>query len=255
MEDASNGSELPRVIALEGASNLRDVGGYRTEGGGRVRFGRVYRSAALANLTDADQATIAGLGLRTVCDFRGTQERQRALSRLPAEIEQHSLPIEPSIGASLRDIAATRAATGQDAQALMQRAYVAYALEWSARYHAMFDLLLQPERTPLLLHCSAGKDRTGFGTALLLTALGVGWDVVLEDYLATNRIWRGDSELAHELPPDAAEVMLRVHPDLLEAAFAAVKREYGSIDRYFERTLGLTPNARARLRELLVEPA
>ena len=244
---------LPRVIALQGASNLRDLGGYPSEGGGHTRFGRVYRSAALATLTDADQATIAALGLRTVCDFRGTEERRRAVSRLPAGIEQYSLPIEPSIGASLRDIAATRAATGEDALSLMRRAYVAYALEWSARYHAMFDLLLQEDRLPLLLHCSAGKDRTGFGSALLLTALGVKWEVVMADYLATNRLWRGDSELAQALPQDVGEVMLRVYPDLLEVAFGALRREYGSIDRYFERALGLAPPARARLQAMLVE--
>ena len=214
---------------------------------------RFFRGAALATLTEADQDTLIGLGLRTVCDFRGVEERARAPSRLPAGIVQHSLPIEPSIGANLRDIAATRAATGQDAMTLMRRAYAAYALEWGGRYQALFDLLMHAERRPLLMHCSAGKDRTGFGSALLLTALGVRWELVVEDYLATNRFWRGDSALAAMVPPDAADIFLKVHAELLETAFDALKREYGSIERYFERALGLAGRDRRALQDMLIE--
>jgi len=245
---------LPRAIELEGASNLRDLGGWPAQDG-NIRFGLVYRCASLGRLTERDRATLAPLGLRTVCDFRGVQERAAAPSRLdavPGQLDIHSLPIEPSVGASLRDILATRAVTGEDVTSLMRRAYEDYALTWSHRYRTLFALLLTPGALPLLLHCSAGKDRTGFGSALLLSAAGVGWNVVMEDYLATNRLWRGDSELAGTLPPETAEALLRVHPDLLEAAFAAIRREYGSLDRYFAAALGLDAASRERLRALLV---
>ena len=244
---------LPHTVKLQGATNFRDLGGWRTTTGGHVRFGQVFRSDAPHRLTDADLATIAELGIRTVCDLRGAREVERMPSRLAAlpGIEIHACPIEPTVGGSLRDILRTRDATGEDVHTLLRRAYVAYALECSARYHPMFDLLLGGH-APLLFHCTAGKDRTGFGAALLLSALGVAWDDIMQDYMATNRLWKPDSVLADRLPDDVAQTLLRVHEEMLDAAFAALKREYGSTDRYLERVLGLDATARERLREMLV---
>ncbi len=244
MSDAA----LPRTIALEGASNVRDLGGYAAAEGRRMRFGLVFRGAALDAITAADRDRLAALGLRTVCDLRGTAERARAPSAL-AGVTTHALPIEPSVGAGLRDIAATRAATGEDAMAIMRRAYVAYATEWAQRYRALFALILQDGALPLLFHCSAGKDRTGFGAALLLTALGVSRADVMADYLATNRLWRGDPALAAGLSPETADVLLRVHAPLLDAAFEAVGADWPG---YAERALGLDAAALERLRALLL---
>jgi len=243
--------DLPRAVPLEGASNLRDIGGWATRDGGRLRFGQVFRSAALGGLTPTDQAYVAGLNITRVADLRGVAEAARAPSALPPGIARHALPIEPSVGASLRDIAATRAATGEDVLTVLRRAYEAYALDWAHRYRALIDLLLA-EEAPLLFHCAAGKDRTGFGAALILTAVDVHPDDVTEDYLASNRLWRGDSELARDLPPDAAEYMLKVHAELLHAAFDAIVREHGSVERYLQSQLGLTPPNRARLRARLI---
>ena len=243
-------------MRLEGASNVRDLGGWPTERGGQVAFGRVFRAAALSRLTDADRVTLARVGLRTVCDLRGKRESARAPSRLDglAWIEVHSLPIEPTVGGSLTEILATREATGEDVMSLLHRAYLAYAFECAPRYAAIFELILKgAERLPLLFHCSAGKDRTGFGAALILAALGVPWECIVEDYLATNRLWRSDPELARELPSAVADKLLAVHIELLEGAFGAIRREFASIDRYFEAVLGLTAARRERLRELLVE--
>ena len=186
---------LPRALMLQGASNVRDLGGWPTEDGGRVRFGHVFRSAALTGLTEHDAAALAGTGVRAVCDLRGRQEAAKAPSALGgvAGATAHALPIEPSVGASLRDLVATRNATGENVMAVMRQAYVAYALEWPHRYRAIFALLVDGDAAPLLLHCSAGKDRTGFGAALILTALGVPYEAVREDYLASNRLWRGDA--------------------------------------------------------------
>ena len=200
-------TDLPRPVALAGASNVRDLGGWPAAGG-RVRFGRVFRAAALSGLTPADAAALAGLRVRTVCDLRGTAERAAAPSRLAA-VAVHSLPIEPSVGASLRDILDTRDATGEDVLTLMRAAYTAYALDWAHHYRVVFDLLLD-EREALLFHCSAGKDRTGFGAALILTALGTPRDAVMTDYLASNQLWQGDAQIAAGLPPEIAAHLLLV---------------------------------------------
>ena len=244
------GEALPRVLDLEGASNVRDLGGWPTADGRRVRFGRVFRSAALTGLTERDTAVLAGTGLRTVCDLRGTREAEQApytLDRIPG-VRVCRLPIEPSVGASLRDLLATRDATGEDVLTVMKRAYRAYALEWSHRYRAVFALLQEEGAAPLLLHCSAGKDRTGFGAALILTALGVPWEAVREDYLASNRLWRGGAGIAAGLPEPIAAALLRVHGELLDAAFAAIDGAFGGFERYAGVMLGVDTK---RLRERL----
>ncbi len=245
---------LPRVLELEGASNVRDLGGWPTSDGRRVRFGRVFRSAALTGLTERDTAILAGTGLRSVCDLRGTREAEQApsaLGGLPG-VTVHRLPIEPSVGASLRDLLATRDATGEDVMTVMRRAYVAYALEWSHRYRAVFALLADETALPLLLHCSAGKDRTGFGSALILTVLGVPYAAVREDYLASNRLWRGGGGVAAGLPEPVSVTLLRVHGELLDAAFAAIEGAFGGFERYAGVMLGVAETARAKLREYLV---
>jgi protein-tyrosine phosphatase len=244
--------DLPRAIVLEGVSNLRDLGGWPAAGGARVRFGAVLRSASLGRLTDADAATLTAAGLRTVVDLRGEGERDRWPSRLDAlpGADVHFLPIDPSLGASWHDLA--RAATGAHAMMLMRRAYVAYALDWAHQYAALFDLLLQPGRRPLLFHCTAGKDRTGFGAALLLAALGVEPEAIRADYLATNRLWLADPDITAALSPPVAEVLLRVHEDLLDTAFAAIDTAHGSLDAYLAARIGLDATRREQLREALL---
>ena len=246
-------ASLPHVIALEGVSNLRDLGGYEAADGRRVRRGLVFRSAALAKLTAADQAIVARLGLRTVCDFRGVDESRRAPTHLPGP-RIIALPIEPTVGAGLRDILNTKEATGEALHAVLERAYAAYALTSSAQYRALLDAILDGA-TPLLFHCSAGKDRTGFGAAMLLTALGVPWPTVVADFEATNRLWRRDTVPSDDLPPEIREALLRAEPALLATAFEAARRRHGAIDAYLAEALGLDADRRARLQDLLLEQA
>jgi protein-tyrosine phosphatase len=242
--------ELPRSVALAGASNVRDLGGWPAEGG-RVRFGHVFRAAALSGLTPNDAEVLHDLGIRTICDLRGAAERTGAPTPLRHAVT-HSLPIEPFVRESLRDILATRNATGDDVMSLLRRAYTSYALDWSHRYRAMFDLLLS-EPGALLLHCSAGKDRTGFGAALILTVLGVPREAIMADYLASNQLWRGDPDvIAAGLPPDIAAKLLVVHQELLETAFAAIDQACGGFAQYAEQRLGMDAPRRARLREMLI---
>jgi protein-tyrosine phosphatase len=246
--------DLPRVIPLEGGSNLRDLGGWPTGDGRRVRFGRVFRSAALNGLTDADVATLDRLGIAVVCDFRGEGERARWPSRL-GRAEVYELTIAPTIGASLRDLVANARATPDDVVAVMQQAYAAYALDWHHCYRTVFDLLLADDAPPLLFHCTAGKDRTGFGAALILSALGVAEEAIWEDYLATNRLWQGETELANALPPAVGRMLLSAHRDFLAAAFAAIAASHGDMDSYLADRMGLTAARRAALRSRLLEPA
>jgi protein-tyrosine phosphatase len=117
----------------------------------------------------------------------------------------------------------------------------------------MLGLLLEPGRTALLFHCSAGKDRTGLGAALVLTALGATRETVLADYLATERLWRRDYAVPPETPKPLADALLAVHPELLEAALDAAVEPFGGVPGLVEGGLGLDPPRLARLRDLLLE--
>lgn len=252
--DHARSDGLPHAVALEGISNLRDLGGYPSRFGGRVRRGVLFRSASLTRATGADLEVLRGLGLGAIVDFRGAAERERAPTPVDF-VPRHELPIEPTVGASLRDILATRDATGEDLMVLLRRAYHAYALECVAQYRALFALAAEARRAPVLFHCSAGKDRTGFGAAMLLTALGVAWEDVLDDYLATNRLWRGETVPSDDLPPVLRRQLMRAHAGLLEAAFEAMRHAAGSADAYLAQAFGVDAAMRARMVEALVEPA
>ncbi len=245
-------SEPPFVVPVSGTSNFRDLGGYLTADGRRVRRGLVFRSAALGGLTADDQGLVAALGLRTICDFRGAHERNWSVTGIPGATLV-SLPIEPSVGAGLRDLLQTKQATGQALEEVLRRGYCEYALVSTQQYRAMFDHILDGG-TPLLFHCTAGKDRTGFGAALLLTALGVPWEQVVADFAATNQLWRRDTLPNVDLPLVIRESLLRADPALLTAAFEAVRDEYGSMQRYLAAAFGLEAARLERLRALLLEP-
>lgn len=245
--------DLPRVLPLEGASNLRDLGGWRTADGRRVRHGRVFRSAALHGLTESDLVRLSETGLRTVCDLRGTREAARAPSRLPPGAEAHPLPIEPFVGASLKDMLERGAATGEGATDLLRQAYLAYVSDHLPAYRRLFALLLEEARRPLLFHCSAGKDRTGIGAALILTVLGVDRATVVADYVATDRFWRRDHPLPPQVPKAAAEAILATHPALLEEALDSALAAFGGVEGLAREGLGLDRAAMAELHGALLD--
>ncbi len=245
--------DLPHSIALEGVSNLRDLGGWPTRDGGTVKRGQVFRSAALHGLTEKDIAALRSLGVHHIVDFRGDGERERWPTKLTQGVSIHELTIQPTIGASLRDLVQDPNSTAEDVVRVMRAAYGSYITDWAHRYRTMFDLLLHETPAPLLFHCTAGKDRTGVAAMLLLSALGVEEEVIHHDYLATNRLWRRDAEVSAGLPQVVADTLLSVQPAFLEAAYEAIHAGWGSIDAYLHQQLGLDDARMAVLRARLVE--
>jgi protein-tyrosine phosphatase len=240
-------SEPPaRHFNLAGASNFRDLGGYPTSDGRAVRWRQIFRSNHLGHLTDADIEVLRGLGLKSAFDFRGTEERSAALCGV-AEIAVHSLPIEPTVVAALR----ARRANGTplsstDALEVMRDSYRGYVHHNTPNFRALFAHLLE-DRAPLVIHCTAGKDRTGFACALILHALGVADDVIAEDYLLTNRFYRRDPTASSDLPEDVKQVLASVQASFLAAAFETIRADYGDFENYFRDGLGLGADERAKL--------
>ena len=244
-----------RHLPLTGASNFRDLGGYAGHGGRTVRWRRLFRSDHLATLTAQDHALLADLGLSRVCDFRGVTERAELACSLP-EATVHSLAIEPVVVQGMKHlIEAGHRVTAQDTVGLMQQTYRAFVHDNSPRFAELFHHLLDND-APLVFHCTAGKDRTGFAAALILQALGVARPVVMRDYLLSNEYFRLPATAnndASTLPKDALAVLWGVREGFLEAAFHAVDADYGDVSQYLTRALGVDNTARQRLRELYLD--
>jgi protein-tyrosine phosphatase len=240
-------SDLPvRHLNLAGASNFRDLGGYPARKGRTVRWRQIFRSNHLGHITETDIEILRGLGLKSALDFRGREERVEASCGLK-EIAVHSLPIEPTVVAALR---ARRGGgvvlSSTDALDVMRDSYRNYVRYNTPSFRALFAHLLE-DRAPLVIHCTAGKDRTGFACALILHALGVPENLIAEDYLLTNRFYRRDPTSSSDLPEDVRQVLGSVETSFLAAGFEVISAEYGDLDSYFGNGLGLGASERAEL--------
>jgi len=246
-------SDFPaRHLNLAGASNFRDLGGYPAKDGRTVRWRQIFRSNHLGHLTDADIELLRGLGLKSAFDFRGTEERAAAMCGL-TEIAVHSLPIEPSVVAALRArLAGGAPLASADALDVMRDSYRNYVRYSTPSFRALFAHLLE-DRAPLVIHCTAGKDRTGFACALILHALGVPDDLIAEDYLLTNRFYRRDPSASSDLPEEVRQVLASVEASFLAAAFDAISADYGDLESYLSDGLGLGAQERARLEARYLE--
>ena len=246
-------SETPaRHFNLAGASNFRDLGGYPGKDGRIVRWRQIFRSNHLGHLTEADAAVLRSLGVKSAFDFRGMEERASALCGI-REIEVHSLPVEPTVVASLRAIMNTGTPLSQDhALEVMRDSYRNYVQQNTPRFRALFAHLLE-DCAPLVIHCTAGKDRTGFACALILHVLGVANEVISEDYLLTNRFYRRDPSASNDLPEDVRQVLASVQPPFLAAAFEAIDADYGDLEGYLTDGLGLGSAERAALQARYLE--
>jgi protein-tyrosine phosphatase len=240
-------SESPaRHLNLAGASNFRDLGGYPTRDGRLVRWRQIFRSNHLGHLTDDDITVMRNLGVRSAFDFRGTEERAAALCGMP-DIAVHSLPVEPTVVAALRAImAAGTALSTAHAVDIMRDSYRSYVQQNTRHFRALFAHLLE-DRAPLVIHCTAGKDRTGFACALILHTLGVADNIIAEDYLLTNRYYRRDPASGSDLPEDVKQVLGSVQESFLAAAFEAIDADYGDLEAYLRDGLGLGAADRASL--------
>jgi len=241
-----------RHFNLAGASNFRDLGGYRGRDDRAVRWRQIFRSNHLGHLTEADVDVLRGLRLKSAFDLRGTEERATAICALE-EIAVHSLPVEPTVVAMLRTRRDAGAALSpEDALDVMRESYRNYVRQSTSSYRALFAHLLE-DRAPLVIHCTAGKDRTGFACALILNALGVAENVIAEDYLLTNRFYRRDPSASNDLPDDVRQVLASVEGSFLAAAFEVIRADYGDLEGYFRNGLGLGPRQRTALESRYLE--
>ena len=256
-------SERERLVALEGALNWRDLGGYPTADGRVTKWDRIYRSDGLDQLTDADLDVIAELGIKLVIDFRVDREVDQNPSRLPdhPELRRQRLPIGgdevegKSIVEIIRD-GELKPYTIEEMAAVYERLLE----EFAPTFGDVISHATDPASHPMVFHCTAGKDRTGLMAMLLLGALGVSDDDIVTDYELTTH-YRSNKRLAVLGPElekagvdlETVRPYLTAQAPVMAATLARLRRDYGTIEAFLLSKAGVTPATLADLEAQLLE--
>jgi protein-tyrosine phosphatase len=260
---ATDYPENIRFYDVPGGLNFRDVGGYATVDGRRVRYGQLFRSGLMSGFEDGAVGEIAALGVRSVCDLRAREERDQHPSHWLTGREIHQSVREDSDGSGdLLEFYRSVEAEPGSAREIMLRGYRTMPYTLAPSYRALFQRLLAGE-TPLIFHCAAGKDRTGIAAALVLTALGVPRDMVLRDYRTTDRLYdqlfavmraQVDGILDLERNGEIWDPLLVCDPDYLAATFEEMDRRDGGVEAYLRTHAGVGEREIEQLRDTLTEP-
>lgn len=233
-----------REVKLEGAINFRDIGGYTTKSGKHVKTAVIYRSAALNTVTEKDVNKIAQLGIKYDFDFRGPFEVKTAPDKIPASTIRISLPAGSE---SIGDSNYTKNMGKMMKSDSFLISFYTNLSPFKDRYAPLFDSLLNnTQASPILFHCTAGKDRTGIAAALILYALGVKDETIFEDYEATNYYRRNENAKAiaqmtkyYGMDEKTATNMMGAKKEYIQATFSTIRAQYGSVDSYLEKVMGL----------------
>jgi len=225
-----------RYLPMEGGFNFRDLGGYHTNDGHTVQWGKLFRSDDLSNLTKNDLDYLSSIPLVDILDFRSLQEKEVAPDNLPRTVKNSiHLPITPG---NLTDLTKLK---GSEVDAVMMNINKSIVTDPKSikQYREMFDLLQNPtENTPLLFHCTAGKDRTGMAAALILYALGVNQQLIFEDYLLSNKhIEEKFAPIIQERPE--LKNLFIVKKEFLQAGIDAIIEENESIENFLVKQLNV----------------
>ncbi|GMK47447.1 C4-dicarboxylate ABC transporter [Paenibacillus glycanilyticus] len=266
-----------QIIPFQGTRNFRDMGGYQTVDGRKVKRGLFFRSDELTALSKQELVEVQALKIKTIVDYRDASEVRHKPDPNIAGIMRLHLPAVPETQASqinlpgyldkqkrsshyILDLVQSGFFERFRAEDLLLELYSKLAIN-NPSYKRLMELIRLPDRLGLLHHCRAGKDRTGVGSALILLALGVPEATIMEDYLLTNEIMKTyNNEQLHLLSQNLNETELRnveqmlfVKEAFMEAVFQSIKQTYGSIDVYLSIEFGLGQGEREVLQEICLE--
>ena len=254
-----------RRLHFSGAKNFRDLGGYQTIDGKTVRWGSLYRSDALNKLTVADLRRLSTLNLHRIIDLRSIYETELYPDRLRSELASLVIAI-PILDRGSEMFKGSREKVGKllktiDVAKFMSSAYMEYASRFTTEMQQFLNVLLSSNGHPVLFHCTAGKDRTGFAAALALRILGVPHNIVMDDYLLSNQYfyagYRWNLALLRVLKgkqfADVVNGFMMVRAADLSTAFETIDRNYGSFENYVCNRLGLSSAEVEHLRALYLE--
>jgi protein-tyrosine phosphatase len=246
-----------RRVPFEGVTNFRDLGGYPTSGGGRTRWGRVFRSDALHRLTESDLDRYHSLGLHAVYDLRGDAERDLHPNPFPST--QLALLAQATQAIPTEESARAMALDSIAGERVLHKLYQGMLANAGLLLGRLLSRLSDPDALPAVFHCTGGKDRTGISAALLLELLGVPRAQVLDDYQLTSTYRRLEHQtesyqnlLTMGMAPEAAAAVLGAPRWAMAEALEILDRDYGGVESYLIGPAGMPPSTLERLRELLV---
>jgi len=251
-------------IPLSGSNNFRDIGGIPTKDGRYVRWGQIFRSDRLSALTEKDLKYLESLGLKTVYDFRSETEVMEDPNILPKidGLEYINEPIYFDVEdtTQVRERILNGEMSQVEADDILVQGNRLFATDMSQRFKPFIDCLLEG-KSPIVYHCTSGKDRTGFATLLFLSALNVGRDTIVEDYLLSNyyryeqnqdrlKKLRYASIIKRKLNIETIAPLMIVDRRYIAAAYDAIEEKYGDMDSFLAQEYGLDADKRAELIDL-----
>ena len=255
-----------RKLPFTGAHNFRDLGGYKTEDGRALKWGKIYRSDDLHLLTDEDLKYLSRLNIKSVVDFRSDEERESEPDRLNPDMTQVRLPIkfqpEELDDETLKNLMKNLTFGTLDSSNLLRDFNIVIVKDFATEYKKFFRHVIENNAEPIVFHCTAGKDRAGFASAMILTVLGVPREKVIEDYLLTNTYVKDhvDSEMLEielktffRADTDNLRKINLVEERYIQAAFDTIDSEWGGMDNYISGALGLSEEDILKLKDFYLE--
>ena len=247
-----------RNVNIPGVQNFRDLGGYKsTDTGKMISWGMLYRSAQIDSISPGSRRELKNMGIRTIIDLRSEEELHNYPQLDDKEFRIVHIPIPTGNMESILQGIRKEKIKSDTIYRLVERMNRKLVANYQKEFREVFDILLNPDCYPAVIHCTSGKGRTGVVSALLLAALGVNEDVIMSDYRLSNDYFNipKASKYAYELPANSQEAITTIYSakeDFLNAAKDQIESEYGSIQGYLEKGIGLSTEEIRQLRSILL---
>jgi len=254
-------SEEFRKLSMDGSYNTRELGGYKTTDGKSVKWGVLFRSDKLSDISLEDQKYLKNLGIQRIVDFRSKAEKTEDPDKIPDGMTYIEMPIEVDGAMRTKIEAILKGEINRNVKDFLIEANEEFIKNYSHIY-SKFLKDLAKEQKPTMFHCTAGKDRAGFAAAITLIAIGVSKEDAINDYMKTNeytakRIDEMISKIElmslYQTDGELLRPLLGVEREYLEAAFKAAENEYGSIENYIRSGLNISEKEIQQLRSFLLE--